>query len=72
METTRAAAHLYRRVTRVVFESALMVDGSGLGTSTRAAAMATPGQEKTRSFVDDGNAFAPFVLDVDHSSLRTR
>jgi hypothetical protein len=46
METTRAAAHLYRRVTRVVFESALMVDGSGLGTSTRAAAMATPGAGK--------------------------
>jgi len=57
METTRAAAHLYRRVTRVVFESALMVDGSGLGTSTRAAAMAPRGGRKTRSFVHDGNEF---------------
>lgn len=54
MATTGAAAHLYRRITRVVFASALMVAGSGFGASTRAAAMASRKEEQTLSFGDDG------------------
>ena len=50
METTRAGAHLYRRVTRVVFESALMVAGSGVRNVDARSRNGNPGgEEKERS-----------------------
>ena len=54
METTRAGAHLYRRVTRVVFESALMVAGSGVRNVDARSRNGNPGGRKKRVQFDDG------------------
>jgi hypothetical protein len=52
METTRAGAHLYRRVTRVVFESALMVAGSGVRNVDARSRNGNPGGRKKRGLFD--------------------